>query len=225
MTDAFPSTAQAWIEAQLELGELGRAEVNRHIMETYSLPLSIYYRGGWRGRHGEPDDVIAGFFADRLGRGAFFQQWLGSGLRLRVWLRNAFSFYMKEVLRGVRRDSRILTLAPEVDIGDNSSSVDQLMEQAFARSIVQRALRITRDECRRAEQMRHWEVFCLHFLEGKSYPEIANSEVTASQAAVLVRVVVRRFRAALRVQLIRDGVRIENLDGEIQALMRTESHV
>ena len=46
--------------------------------------------------------------------------------------------------------------------------------------------------------------------------------ITAAQAAVLVRVVVRSFRKSLRLQLIRDGVKPENIDREIDGLLGKE---
>ena len=228
MSDLFPSTAQAWIESQLERGPEGRAEVNLHIMEVYSDPLRIYYLGGWRGSHGDGEDVVSGFFADRLAREEFLVRWIESGVRLRIWLCKALSYYLKEQVRDGHRAAKVLPLPDGFEPTDTEEPPEAALERAFARSIVQRALIETERECRGNGHDRHWAIFCEHFIAGKTYRQVESERgmkqdgITAAQAAVLVRVVVRSFRKSLRLQLIRDGVKPENIDREIDGLLGKE---
>ena len=84
--DAFPQTLRTWIGARLVDGHAGRADVNRHLMTVYLRPLKIYFMGTSERWLGEPDDVVSGFFADRLARENFLDDWIASGVSLRRWL-------------------------------------------------------------------------------------------------------------------------------------------
>ena len=102
--DVFPETQNTWIGQRLREGKEGLAEINRHVMNVYAFPLRVYYHGTPHRWLGEADDVIQGYFADRLAREDFFKEWLKSGLRLRRWLINGFGFYLKELKKKRRRE-------------------------------------------------------------------------------------------------------------------------
>src|SRR5882672_12709738 len=95
--DVFPRTLGTWIGRKLQEGKAGRAEVNRHLMSVYAWPLQVYFRGSSDRWLGEPEDIVQGFFADRLDREEFLPGCQESGLRLRRWLMNGFCFYLKEL--------------------------------------------------------------------------------------------------------------------------------
>ena len=67
-TDVFPETIQTWIGEQQGRGSEGRAAINHHVMSVYAWPLTVYFQGCSDRWLGEPDEVIQGFFANRLAR-------------------------------------------------------------------------------------------------------------------------------------------------------------
>ena len=62
---------RTWIGDRLAGG--CASAVNRHIMDVYARPLKIYYMGTSDRWLGEADDIIQGFFADRLAREDFLR--------------------------------------------------------------------------------------------------------------------------------------------------------
>ena len=131
----FPPTLCTWIEGRLDDGTIGRDAINRHVMESYELPLRIYYLGtSWR-TLGEPEDIINGFMADRLERPNFFTQWKSSGKRLRHWLINALHFYLKEQWRRDRRHD-----AMSIDRGTSEDTDHSAFEPSFSDRDVDRAV-------------------------------------------------------------------------------------
>ena len=66
--DVFPVTQRTWLGRALVRGHEGLSEANHHIMDVYAQPLKVYYLGSSFRTLGEPDDVVQGFFADRLAR-------------------------------------------------------------------------------------------------------------------------------------------------------------
>ena len=216
--DIFPSTYQSWIGRKLAEGPDARAELNRHIMDVYARPLEIYFRGHTDRWLGEPKEVVAGFFADRLAREDFLDDWHRSGLRLRRWLMNAFSFYLAE-LRRSRRRSRTAGAIPDDHAGPSGNPYAAI-DQAFAESITHEALDIAQQQCAEQGLEPHWGVFLRHYYYGQTYDRAgADFGVTAARAAVMSRTAARRFRSALRELLGRDGVNPEELDDEIRSLL------
>lgn len=217
--DRFPLTRQTWIDARLDLGDEGRAEINHHVMEVYSLPLQIYFQGTGDRRHAEVEDVIHGFFADRLARPDFFRDWQASGLRLRRWLMNAFAFYLKELRKKRQRRNR----EEELDVihtGGETDDIDVRLDRAFARSLVQRALERTESLCTRQGLDRHWGLFLAHYYDDRPYREICTEfEVTSVRAATMVRTVTGKFRRQLREILSRDGATEDELNRELEQLL------
>lgn len=215
--DVFPITMGTWIRGRLDDGEPGRADVNRHVMSVYLMPLRTYYLGTNERWLGEPEEVVQGFFADRLAREGFFAEWERSGLRLRRWLVNAFCFYLKELRRRRFRDGRASGLADEpiTFSGDPEREVDK----AFINSIVQRALEVTRDVCEADGLGEHWRVFEAHYCRGMAYADLGlEFNVDAARAAVMARTASRKFRGALRDLLDRDSAH-GDVDSEIVALL------
>lgn len=217
--DLFPATRSTWIGDQLRRDDCGRAEVNRHVMTVYALPLRAYFLGTSERWLGDADDIVQGFFADRLARDDFFASWQQSGMPLRRWLMNAFCFFLKEQRRRHRRDSRGSALGddPITFSGDPDAAIDR----AFVVSLVQRALDLTREGCENDSMGDHWRVFEEHHCRGRPYADIAADLGTdAARAAVMARTATRRFRMTLRELLARDSAGDRSdIDEQIRALV------
>ena len=234
--DVFPATLNTWIAGQLQQGQTGLLNVNHHLMSTYAWPLKVYYLGTNARTLGEADDVVEGFFANRLSQNDFLGKWQASGMRLRRWLMNAFCFYLKEL----RRHERPRVAAGAGGASDRGASADrgfdtnggiQLAaasedpEVAFTRaaaiSFVQRAMQQAADECHAENLDQHWEIFQRHHLDGRCFADISREYgVNAARATVMARTATRKFRNALRDVLAADGVSPDQIDEEIQLLLK-----
>jgi hypothetical protein len=217
-SDVFPKTLSTWIRDRLAGGAGGRREVDRHVMEVYAFPLRVYFLGGRDRTLGEPDEVIQGFFADRLARADFFAQWQSSGLPLRRWLMNALNFYLKELRRANQRgaakgDSDMDD--PGTDSGDPSADI----ERAFIISIVRTALRNVQRECEAHGQLRHWTSFYEHFYLDRPYADVGQDlGVDAARAMVMARTVRHKFQTEVRRMMTIDGAEAE-VDQAILSLL------
>ena len=220
--DAFPPTLNTWLRQKLEEGEAGRTEINRHLMAVYSWPLQVYFRGSSERWLGEAEDLVQGFFADRLARKDFLDAWQESGLRLRRWLMNAFCFYLKEVRRRRRKESR------EEDLPDDREAVFESPEveidRAFAVALVRRALDETRHLCESRGLGEHWEVFHLHYYQGLPYSDIIGKlGMEQVRASTMARTVAGKFRTTLREMISRDGAQESEINSELECLLQAAS--
>lgn len=216
-TTAFPTTARTWIRSRLVEGHDPEA-VNRYLMSVYAEPLAVYLRGTPYRTLGESSELIEGFFADRLGRAGYVEAWSRSGLRLRRWLMNGFSFYLKETARRRSRDASAARLPEELP--DPQRSPEEVVDRAFALSVVRAALAETRAACAERGLERHFEVFYEHEALGSSHRRIASSRgLTPERSRVMARTARNAFRASLRRVLVRDGSRPEQIEREIQGLL------
>jgi DNA-directed RNA polymerase specialized sigma24 family protein len=219
----FPPTLCTWIEGRLDDGTIGRDAINRHVMESYELPLRIYYLGtSWR-TLGEPEDIINGFMADRLERPNFFTQWKSSGKRLRHWLINALHFYLKEQWRRDRRhDAMSIDRGTSEDTDHSAfepSMNDRDVDRAWAKSLVASAIRDAQQSCVADGYEDHWRLFMRHHLDGINYRQCADEfDVDAKRCAVMVRTAATRFRTAIQARLLQDGVPEDELPDEVAGL-------
>jgi DNA-directed RNA polymerase specialized sigma24 family protein len=215
--DVFPSTRHTWLQQEMLRGPQGRSAVNAYLMDTYAHPLRVYYLGTNARWLGEPEDVIGGFFASRLGREEFLDKWHASGLRLRRWLMNAFCFYLMEMRRQRRRDAAVeLSAEPVTFTGDPQVAVDRAAVVAFVRKAMEEA----RAACVREGLEPHWRVFLRHHVDAVSFRQLAvEFDVDPARAAVMSRTATRKLRAALRDVLERDGVPPDEIDQEIHVLL------
>jgi len=216
--DVFPSTMRTWIDRALDRDDEGRLEVNRHIMKTYAWPLKVYYLGTNSRWLGEPDDIVHGFFAARLQREDFLPAWRESGMRLRRWLMNGFCYYLMEIRRERKKGQTPIEQAeePMTFAGDPMLEVDRAAVVAFVRQ----ALELAAEQCEQEGLADHWEIFLRHHNEDAPFKTLAaDFGVDAARAAVMARTAGRKFKAALRDVLARDGVKPQDIDSEIQALL------
>lgn len=219
--DAFPTTMHTWIDRQLADADGGRAKLNRHVMDVYAWPLAVYFMGTRDRRLGEPEEIVQGFFADRLDKPDFFAGWRASGLRLRRWLMNAFCFYLSEMRRRNQRDQHV----DEPDAGVVADAAEAEMDRAFVVAVVRRAMSVAQESCINAGLEEHWRVFVLHHYAGQAYQTIANDlNITPARAAVMARTAGRKFKGALRELLNRDGAAEGGIDDEIQSLLEVTQH-
>ncbi|MBX3372987.1 MAG: hypothetical protein KF817_04075 [Phycisphaeraceae bacterium] len=226
--DHFPRTLSTWIDAQLDRGEAGRQEINHHLMEAYRVPLRAYVLGSRVHWLGEADDLVAGFFASRLARADFVNQWRESGMRLRRWLMNAMSFYMKEQMRSRRRDQRVVSEnvcaeggGPlDGSAGSSATGAETAFEQAYRIGLVDRALEIARHRLEAGGMLHHFEIFYAQHALGRPLTELAQSYgTTADRAHVMSRTAARHFERAIRELLIQDGIAEDDVEHELVRLL------
>jgi DNA-directed RNA polymerase specialized sigma24 family protein len=216
--DVFPNTMRTWIHARLDEGNAGRDLVNKHIMSVYSHPLKVYFLGSSLRTLGEAEDMVAGFFASRLDREGYFDQWQESGLRLRRWLMNGFLFHLREEIRRQKRDGK--SSLGEDPITPMTDSPDADFDRAWAIAMVRDAWSDASMSCEKDGLGDHWRLFIRHHVEGLPYKEFVDEfEVSPSQAAVMVRTATTRFKNAVRDRILIDGVRESEVNSEIERLM------
>lgn len=221
--DVFPATMATWIDGQLQLGPEGRRAVDRHVMTVYAWPMKVYFMGTRDRWLGDPDDVVQGFLADRLGKTEYFNKWRTSGLRLRHWLINGFCFYLKELRRSQRRNSTIgehgrLISTPDDPVDDDPGPT-VAFDRAYIVSLVREALKQSRETCEAEGLGQHFEVFLRHFYYGQSYGDFAKElGIEEPRAAVMARTARAKFQAALRTMLAREAA-AGDIDDEIRALL------
>jgi DNA-directed RNA polymerase specialized sigma24 family protein len=222
--DAFPATMNTWIGQRIDSGDVGRADLNRHIMAVYAHPLKVYFLGSSFRRLGEPDEMVEGFFASRLPRPDFFREWRASTMRLRRWLMNAFLFFLQEQARLARREAARPIVELDLSPAASGDSPEAMVDRAWAMTIVQQAWKEAEASCAAAGQERHWRIFILHHAEGRPYADLQREfGVSASQAAVMTRTASNKFKAALRDCIVNDGVAPSQVDAEIELLLETFS--
>lgn len=213
----FPDTRATWIGAELRAGRLD--EVNRHLMTVYRECLCLYLRRTPLRRLGDPDDLVQGFFANRLSRPDFLTRWTESEKRLRHWLMNAMKFYLRETLRKEQR-GREVQVDEVIAIVDSSSDPEAEFDRAYRAAVVRDAGRRTAAECERRGQLDHFKIFLRHRKDGETYAEIApDFGLTAEQAAVRARIAESRFAMYLRETLRRELPPHERVDQTIRDLL------
>lgn len=215
-SDVFPATQLTWIDHHLDEGPEGRGAINAHIMSIYRWPLSVYFMGTRDRWLGEPDEVINGFFADRLAKPNFLDDWRASGLHLRHWLINAFCFYLRELRRDqARRQTDGVMPSDEVVFQGNTRDLDR----AFVAGLVARALQAAEQTCRRQGLAAHWQVFFDHFVQGRPYDQfVADLGIDAARAVVMARTAKKKFQDAVR-DLVSKDHPSGDIDDEIRSLL------
>lgn len=216
--DAFPPTQLSWIQRQLVAGPGARPNLHRFLMEVYSAPLQVYFRGTRLRWLGDPEDVVQGFFADRLARGGFLEAWRQSGKPLRRWLMNGFCFYLHELRR--QRATQDAQVALELDPPAPDAALELEADREFVVGLVRAALRKAEHLCRQRGQELHWRLFVAHHLDQRPYsalePELG---VPAVRAPGMVRTATQCFRAVLRGLIERDGASAPEVDRVIASLV------
>ena len=233
--DHFPSTHATWIDAQLTLAEGADPRVatsavqslRSHVMERYHRPLCAYVHTGAFARLGEPEDLVAGFFAKHLQSLDFMIRWRTSGMPLRRWMMNAASFHCRGLARDRARAAGREMLDPAGADGllDALPSAEPAAERAFDRAwavtLANEAHVIAQTDADDRGRPDDYVVFRMHVVERMEYDAIAAAlGITPSQAKHAAARVGDRMRGAVRELLRAEGVRVEELDAEVDKLMR-----
>ena len=157
--DHFPSTHATWIGTQLTIidgaapdGPAARTahrSVATYLMERYREPLRAYVVGSALRELGEPDELVAGFFAHMLATPDSLLRWRTSGLQLRRWLMHGMAFHGRTLRTDSRRNRERTSLdaataagAEPVDDRDGVHAFDR----AWALELVNEAHRVAHAE-------------------------------------------------------------------------------
>lgn len=234
---AFANTQYTLLGRWLEMGPDGHREATNHIMEVYAGPLRVYFLGSSFAKDlGDADDIVRGFFADRLSRPTFLHDWQMSGKRLRYWLITAFKHYLYEQRHGRVKDKRWESLdalngrmpggedEDERPHGETGGGDDHSPERAFHRevamSLVRKALDRARASCDETGHAAHWEAMLRHHLDGRTFEELSREyDIEPSRLRVMARTAGNRLRRCLREELSWPGAHAEDIDREICLLM------
>ena len=144
--------------------------------------------------------------------------WRSSDKRLRRWLINGLIFYIKEEYR--RQKRRGASLSDEAEAGlEDPSDQYRAFEQAWAASVVRRAMSMASVRCSQEGLGAHWDIFVRHHIQQQPYAVCCQEHgVNAARAAVMSRTAATRFRDAVRELVSMDGADEKSIDQEIAGL-------
>jgi hypothetical protein len=192
---------------------------------------------------GDADDLVAGFFADRIGAPGFLADWRGSKMPLRRWLMNGISFYGRGVMRDRARD-RMRQFEDggagfPGGAGDSSTHaggedrfVDErdavrAFEEAWALEVLNAAHELVHANLAERGKLEEYGVFRRHVIDGVEYAVIGTDlGLTRQQCANMVRRVSDRIREALREQsqdLAETTERARSRAAEIRAILADQT--
>lgn len=218
-TSVFPRTEYTWIEDRLAAGQTGVAEVRRHLMEMYAKPLSIYIKGSTFRTVGDPDELVAGFFASRLSRPSYIDDWRESGRPLRKWIITGLRHFLFEQIKAARKDAALYAFDERLDAPQGDDDATRAYERAVARQLVEQALRQTEADLIQDGLELHWRVFWLHMVQGMSYQAMEQQlAITPSRLAALCRTATRRFRVVVRRLVSWPGAEQSEIELDLSAL-------
>jgi hypothetical protein len=245
--DHFPSTHATWIDAQLTIAEGCRTSgdeageraatgsLHRHLMERYHVPLVAYATASSLRHVAEPQDIVAGFLADRACKPGFLLSWRTSGLPLRRWMMTGVNLYGKGLIRERSRD-RLRTGVEDEPGTDGDGSVNPLerveatesdalaeraFERAWSRTVLEAALSRVHTELDAQGRLDDFAIFRRHVIHGEAYESIA-AELgrTVTQCSGTSRNVLNRLRDELRAVLRDEGIPASEVDGAVADVYR-----
>jgi len=221
----FPTTHSTWL-----MDRIARApdEARAHVMSRYFEPLCAYVRASAILRaFGEPADQVNAFLASRVADEAYLARWSCSGIPLRRWLANGLVLHARNSALAARRraerhdavDFTELDRTSRLRPADHETDALLALERRWAVRMVTEAHEQIRTELDAEGRDAWWELFRLHTIQGRPYPEASRATgVPLSSASSVHRQVVDRLRAALVAMLERDGARAEDIQSELAAL-------
>ena len=224
---SFPETQTIWISDRLSEGEAGMMLANGYVMESYVRPLSIYCSkiGLARTVRIDADDLVHGFFANRLSNSEYLKSWLTSGLRLRQWLRNGLHFYVLELRR--QNAAQLGKLGPHIgdqalpeEVPSEGAAHDHEFERAWALAALDLAMKETKEGLEKRNRRDEWEMFCSHHVEGVPHAIIGERfQLSTAQVAQRTFAVGAQLRDALYGILRKDGALRSEIDVEVRSMM------
>jgi DNA-directed RNA polymerase specialized sigma24 family protein len=217
--DHFPSTQVASMQALLTGGQEGRARLCSEVMQRYRAPLLAYVRGSSLRRSGDPEELVHAFFASRLSRADFFEQWLESGFPFRRWLMNGIHFCAHERRRA---EGRAVGGEPAGDpAGErvHEDAGERAFERALAVRVIESCVHSVHQSLAARGLERHFTAFWKRYVDGRSYAAIASETgLSIRELNSAVRGVTAELRAAVRAELVREGVEAEMLEIELSRM-------
>ena len=221
---SFPETQTVWISDRLSEGEAGIMLANGYVMESYVRPLSLYCSkiGLARSVRLDADDLVHGFFANRLSNSEYLKSWLTSGLRLRQWLRNGLHFYVHELRRqnATQLGLHIEGQALSEEVPSEGAAHDHEFERAWALAALDLAMKETKEELEKRNRRDEWEMFWSHHVEGVPHAKIGERfQLSAAQVAQRAFAVGSQLRDALCGILRKDGALSSEIDLEVRSMM------
>ena len=224
---SFPETQTVWIADRLSEGEAGLMLANGYVMESYVRPLSIYCSkiGLARSVRIDADDLVHGFFANRLSNSEYLKSWLTSGLRLRQWLRNGLHFYVHELRR--QNAAQLGKLGPHIgdqalpeEVPSEGAAHDHEFERAWALAALDLAMKETKEGLEKRNRRDEWEMFCSHHVEGVPHAIIGERfQLSTAQVAQRTFAVGAQLRDELYGILRKDGALRSEIDVEVRSMM------
>jgi DNA-directed RNA polymerase specialized sigma24 family protein len=214
--NVFPATQYTLIGRMLN--DRDRLSACKHVMSVYAEPLRVYFLGSSFRSLGEPDDIVEGFFASRLSRDAFLNDWQTSSRQLRFWLMTAFKHYLFEQVRALKNERQRATLQAEVESPCDRSEHEFHRETALA--LVREAMRMAEETCCECGFEDHWRVFVRHHVDGRSYEQLHDElGIDQKKFTAMARTAGNKLKAALRELIAWNDASEEDIDREIISLM------
>lgn len=228
--DHFPSTHETWIGDQLHVLAAGSdveaheaaSQLRTHIMARYRTPLLAYATASSFRSLSSPEDLVHGFFAERLTDLTYLQSWRDSRMKLRRWLCNGLLLHMFDVAQRRRRDARAVDEAGKraqqqrVD----EPAADLAFERAWARGVIERAAEATEMALRADGRHDAWRLFTRHVVDGLTQVAAgAEAGLSEGEAKARIRLVLRRLRDAVAADLVAEGVPLAQVQAETDAIV------
>ena len=220
-SDAFPKTDRTSLLGLIDGPPHRRAEAVQHVLERYRSPLLVYVRGSSLRGVLDPIEFVQGFMADRLARESYLLQWAASGMQLRQWLINGMHLYAKEVRRRAVRDATVFVA--ESSTTELARPEDRRpFEAAWARALLVEAFDIVSNELSESGHARAWDIFRRHFIDGRPYSELSiEFQMRPAALAEASRRVTGLLRQTVRLLLVRDGSRLDDVNSELQKMLQS----
>lgn len=228
--DHFPSTHDTWIGDQLQMLAAGSEtdareaalQLRTHIMARYREPLLAYAGASSFRSLSSPEDLVHGFFAERLADLAYLRNWRDSRMKLRRWLCNGLLLHMFDIAQRRRRDARAVDMAGKraqqqrVD----EPAADLAFERAWARGVIERAAEATETALRVEGRHDAWRLFTRHVVDGLTQVAAgAEAGLAEGETKARIRLAVRRLRDAVAAELVADGVPLAEVQAETDAIV------
>jgi len=232
IVDHFPSTHATWIVSQLaslsstDTADAAQAaqELRTHIMARYREPLRVLLPASSFRALSSPEDLVHGFFAERLPDIEYLRTWTGTGMRLRRWLCNGLLLHMFGVAKQRRRDARTTEAAQQAaeraQALQGEQAADRALDRAWARGVIGRAVQAAEQALRTERREAEWTVFARHLIDGVPLPRVAKElGEREGSARAMLRLALRRFEDAVTAELVADGIPPAELHAEAQAIL------
>lgn len=228
--DHFPSTHDTWIGDQLQIVAAGSQadareaalQLRTHIMARYREPLLAYAGASSFRSLSSPEDLVHGFFAERLADLAYLRNWRDSRMKLRRWLCNGLLLHMFDIAQRRKRDARAVDEAGKRAQHDRADepAADRAFERAWARGVIERAAHATESALRADGRHDAWRLFTRHVVDGLTQIAAgAEAGLAEGETKARIRLAVRRLRDAVAAELVADGVPLAEVQAETDAIV------